>query len=184
MRSYTAEKLTKSTVLSLLTAAVRAPTAMHAEPWQFVIVQDAKLLKHLSDRVKATFAADTAQLHPDRFAQPDWNVFYDAGTLIVICAKAAGTFAVADCWLAAQNLMLTAHAMGLGSCVIGSAASVLNLADVKREIGIPADMTAVAPIIVGTPRSAAKPSARAEPKILAWMESPADAKTVRSGVHA
>lgn len=51
--------------------------------------------------------------------------------------------------MAAQNLMLAAHAMGLGSCVIGSAATALNVMEIKDQLGIPADTTAIAPIIVG-----------------------------------
>lgn len=86
-----------------------------------------------------------------QFANPEFCVFYDAGTLIVICAKPMGPFAVADCWLAAENLMLAACAMGLGTCCIGSAVPALNTVDAKAELGIPLDVTAVAPIIVGVP---------------------------------
>ena len=88
----------------------------------------------------------------DAFSQPGFNVFYDAGTLIVICARPLGPFVVADCWLAAENLMLEARGRGLGSCVIGSAVAALNEPATKRDLGIPADSTAVAPLIVGTPR--------------------------------
>ncbi len=173
VRAYAPEKIDKSTLQALLAAAVRAPTAMHTEPWQFVIIQDTSRLKRLSDRVKAALATDATHLHPDHsnrdiFSRPDFNVFYDAGTLVIICAKTAGHFALADCWLAAENLMLTAHAMELGTCVIGSAATALNMPDVKRELGIPAEMIAVAPIIVGKPRGEAMFSARNEPHILAW----------------
>src|SRR5674476_520853 len=139
VRAYAPEKIDKSTLQALLAAAVRAPTAMH-----------------------------TDHSNRDIFSQPDFNVFYDAGTLVIICAKTAGHFALADCWLAAENLMLTAHAMELGTCVIGSAATALNMPDVKRELGIPAEMIAVAPIIVGKPRGEAMFSERNEPHILAW----------------
>jgi nitroreductase len=173
VRAYAPEQVNQSTLRTLLAAAVRAPTAMHGEPWQFVIVQDRDTLKRLSDRAKETLAAEAAQLHPDRgssdvFTQPAFNVFYDVGTLVVICAKTAERFASADCWLAAQNLMLAAHAMGLGTCVIGLAASVLNLPDVKHELGIPPDTTAVAPIIVGVPRGETPASARKDPQVVAW----------------
>lgn len=172
VRAYTSEQIDQSTLRTLLAAAVRAPTAMHAEPWQFVIVQDRNMLRRLSERAKETLAAE-AHLHPDRgspdtFMQPDFNVFYDAGTLVVICTKNAGHFAQADCWLAAENLMLAAHAMGLGTCVIGLAASVLNLPDAKHELGIPPETTPVAPIIVGKPRGETLPGARKEPQVVAW----------------
>src|SRR5450756_1133616 len=65
VRAYSSEKIDKSTLQELMAAAVRAPTAMHAEPCQFVIVQDVSRLKRLSDRAKAVLATD-ARLHPDR----------------------------------------------------------------------------------------------------------------------
>ena len=97
-----------------------------------------------------------------------FNIFYDAGTLIVICTRTTGPFVVADCWLAAENLILAACSMGLGTCVIGSAVSGLNDPDVKAELGIPADVTAVAPIIVGVPRGETPASPRKEPQVLIW----------------
>jgi len=51
-----------------------APTAMHGEPWQFVIIQDADVLKRLSSRAKALFSADAAHLHRDSRSV---NVFCD-----------------------------------------------------------------------------------------------------------
>lgn len=173
VREYSPEIIDQPTLHSLLAAAVRAPTAMHGEPWQFVVIQDPAKLKRLSDLAKVTIAAESSRLHPDHkapglFSQPGFNVFYDASTLVVICAATAGRFEQADCWLAAENLMLAAHAMGLGTCVIGSAAAALNIPDMKIELGIPPDVTAIAPIIVGKPRGETAPSARKDPQVLAW----------------
>lgn len=175
VRTYTAEKLDRAAIVDLLQAAVRAPTAMHEEPWQFVVIQDQLILNRLSDHAKLIFSEEAKRLHTPRgdsaaahCAQPDFNVFYDAGTLIVICARVQGPFAVADCWLAAENLMLAAQEMGFGTCVIGSAVSTLNTPTVKDELGIPAETIAVAPIIVGKPRGDWPPTARKEPEILIW----------------
>ena len=176
VRSFTAHELHRSTIKTLLEAAVRAPTAVHEEPWTFVVMQDKAALKRLSDRAKPLFVEEARRAHLDRqghsftvYTETSFNMFYDAGTLIVICAKPMGPFAAADCWLAAENLMLAARAMGLGSCVIGSAVAALNLPEVKNELGIPAEMTAVAPIIVGVPHGEAPTSSRNAPEILAWI---------------
>lgn len=182
VRAYTGEPLDHDTVRALLDAAVQAPTAMHAEPWAFVVVQDADALKRYSDAAKGLWATEPGphrDLHAvgeaavrsqfgERMADPAFNIFYDAGTLIVICAKAAGPFVTADCWLAAANLMLAASAMGLGSCCIGSAVGALNTSDVKHELNLPNDVVAVAPVIVGVPAEPAAPVARKSPSILCW----------------
>ena len=175
VRSYSPQKLDKDTIRALLAAAVRAPTAVHEEPWAFVVVQDAALLKRVSDRAKPLFVDEMHRAHLDRggraldiFSQADFNIFHNAGTLIVICGKPMGPFVAADCWLAAENLMLAACAMGLGTCVIGSALAALNLPDLKVEIGIPAEYSAIAPIIVGVPAGEGAPSSRKAPQVLAW----------------
>ena len=172
VRTYTEERIPEATIHLLLNAAVRAPSAMNEQPWQFVIVQEKSLLKKVSDQVKAVLGAEAEFLPPHHgglmgFSEPGFNIFYDAGTLIVICKKTGGQFAEGDCWLAAENLMLYAHSLGLGSCVIGSAIATMNLPVVKKELGIPAGSIAVAPIILGFPLGAITQSARHSPHILA-----------------
>lgn len=173
VRAFCSKGISRETVRHLLAAAVRAPTAMHQEPWAFAVIQDRQLLKSISDRAKPLALAEMQRAQCDAevlnlFAHPNFNIFYNAGTLIVICGQIANPAAVADCWLAAENLMLAACAMSLGSCVIGSASETLNMPPVKAELGIPDDMQVVAPIIVGVPDVAGKPSLRKEPRILCW----------------
>ncbi len=178
VRAYSAEIVDRTTLDALLRAAVQAPTAMHMEPWRFVVVQDPDVLRRISNRAKDSLMGDAQRLHAplaasSPFFSPDFNVFYDAPTLVVIGAPLRGHFVQADCWLAAQNLMLAAHAMGLGTCVIGSAVAALNLPQTQQELGIPPDIYAVVPIIVGKPRGEPGPSPRQAPQILAWLEPPA-----------
>ena len=67
--------------------------------------------------------------------------------------------------MAAQNLMLAAYGMGLGSCCIGFARPWLNLGDTKSELGIPDPHVPIAPIVVGYPRRAASRVPRKQPQI-------------------
>jgi nitroreductase len=175
VRAYSSQKLDRAAILPLLDAAVRAPTAMHGEPWAFAILQDTEALTRVSDRAKALFAEEARRLHLDRsahaldiFSSPEFNIFYNASTLIVICARPMGPFVAADCWLAAENLMLAAHAMGLGTCVIGSALLALNTPEGKAELGIPSDFDAFASIIAGVPTGEPPLSSRNEPTVLSW----------------
>ena len=175
VRSYKSQKLDPATINTLLAAAVRAPTALHEEPWAFVVLQDMSLMKSLSDRTKGLFIDEMRHAHTDRgghtldiFQHPDFNIFYNAGTLIIICGKSVGPFVAADCWLAAENLMLAACSMGLGTCVIGSAVSGLNSPEIKAELGIPSDISVIVPIIVGVPESEAPITPRKAPWVIAW----------------
>lgn len=171
---YLTQKVDKVTIGALLEAAVRAPSVIHQEPWAFVIIQDRALLQSLSDYAKPIFLAETSPNSPsyvddvfDVSDSSDANIFYDATTLILICGRTAAPFVSADCWLAAENLMLAACAMNLGTCVIGSALPALNTPEVKIQLNIPGEFSVVAPIVVGYPDHEIKPAIPRSPVVLA-----------------
>lgn len=182
VRAYTQDRVERSTVLALLDAAVQAPTAMLEQPWLFVVIQDRQLLNHLSDHVKATWmrdAIETAERHTryasalhgeflQRVREPGFDVFHGASTLISVCARHLDGFVVADCWLAAENLMLAATALGLGTCCIGAATDALNSPEMKAAVNIPADVHVVASVVVGVPAETPRPVPRREPDVISW----------------
>jgi nitroreductase len=170
VRSYREGALDRRVVQTLLEAAVRAPTAVHEEPWAFVVVQDQQILHDLSERGKPLLPEDRWRIahSSDVLIRPDANLFYDAGTLIIICASPGSPFVAADCWLAAENLMLAACALGLGTCVIGSALPALGEPEIRAQLGISDEYVAVAPIIVGQPRGTTPATSRRKPHVLAW----------------
>lgn len=186
VRSYLSTPVDDEAIQQLLDAAVHAPTAMHAEPWSFVVVQDRDVLKRISERAKALMlervtphrellcapGATPDGDHLTMLTDPHFNIFYDAGTLVVICARPLNEFASADCWLAAENLMLAAWALGLGTCCIGFALPALHTPEVKHELGITEGIEPIAAVIVGVPRGDTPVVSRRPPQILRWLRSP------------
>jgi nitroreductase len=177
IRKYKNEPVSKEMIAKLLEAATLAPSASNSQPWSFVVIQDSELLKTCSDRAKS-FCLKRMQAQPDPhnyralLSNPDFNIFYDAGTLVIIYGNKQTT-AYGDCCLAAQNLMLAAHAAGLGTCWIGFSSALFDDPDFKAELGIPRDLTAVAPIIVGYPEFTPSEYTRNPPKIIEYLELPA-----------
>jgi nitroreductase len=176
VRAYTSRKVEDATVRLLLHAAVQAPSAMNRQPWLFSIVQDVGQLKRYSDLAKTMLLAqmpgDSKTGHyAERLQSPAFNIFYDASTLIVIGVGERGAYADADCWLAAANLMLAATDIGLATCPIGFAIPILNVPQVKTEIGLPPSGVAVAPILVGYPTVSSAPVPRADPKVISWSRA-------------
>jgi nitroreductase len=168
VRSYAEKKVEQDVLKTLLEAAVWAPTALHKEPWGFVIVQNKDILKNISDLAKPLFLEELRKIgtREDMLKHTDGNLFYDAGTLIIICGKTNGHLPIADCWMAAENMILAACAMNLGSCVVASALPAMNLPDMKSTLGIPAGFAAIAPVIIGYPKADTTPSSRKAPLIL------------------
>jgi len=174
VREYTDAPVGDTLLRELIEAAIQAPSAINQQPWCFVVVREPSRLAHISDQAKAHLlkASLGAPAHPfrDMLNDPKFHIFYHAPVLVVIAAAQPTDWAVEDCALAAQNLMLAAHATGLGTCWIGFAQHWLTTADGKEAVGLPLTYIPVAPIIIGHPRRKPAPVPRKAPNIR-WLES-------------
>ena len=80
------------------------------------------------------------------------RLFHGAPSAIVVGSKPGATLPREDSMLAAQNILLAAHSMGLGSCLIGMAVEAMkNDRKLQRAIGIPPEETVYAVIALGYP---------------------------------
>jgi nitroreductase len=153
-RAFSKQQVTKSLLERLIDSAIQAPSARNQQPWEFVIIQNIPLLDQISESSKAHVRGTEKgllALHPhDTLNDPDFHIFYHAPALIVISVE-QGDWAVENAALAAENLMLVAHANELGTCWIGLAQDWLGTADGRRACGVPEGFLPVAPIIVGHP---------------------------------
>ena len=175
VRDYLPKKVDTAIIHQLLDAAIQAPSALHEESRAFVVIQNKHLLDRLSESAKLIITKEPKNNKDLQFAHvletvqhKEFNVFYNAQTLIVVYSRFKGQHVNADCWLAAENIMLSALAYGLASCAIGFSIAALNLPEWKEELGVPKKMTAVAPIIIGWPAREVLPPPRQPPMILEW----------------
>jgi len=176
VRRYTGDPVDDATIAQLVDAAVWAPSAVNAQPWAFGIIRDRALLERYAERAGAMYLADpptgevAATPEPvlrqlrQVVSQPGYDVFHGAGTLMTIYATSRDD--VADCFLAAENLMLAAFALGLGTCPIGLARPLMNEPDVKDELGVPERFVAALPIIAGHAAEQLEPTSRKPPRVL------------------
>lgn len=173
VRDYADHAVDETVIRRLILAAVQAPSAVNEQPWTFTVLRDQELLGRTSSDAKSymlpLMSTDPHASHlGSRLTDPSFQIFYHAPVLVLISARSQRPWAVEDCALAAQNLMLAAYAEGLGSCWIGFAQAYLNSPEGKARLGIPNEWVPVAPIIVGHPRSVPTPVPRREPEIV-WL---------------
>jgi nitroreductase len=174
-REFTPDPVDEKTVRALIDAAIQAPSAVNAQPWSFCVVRDKALLAAISRDAKAYMVKSTplglVSHHFDQILNdPNFDIFYHAPLLIVICTVAEMPWAVEDCALAAENLMLAARAAGLGTCWIGFAQGFLGTSEGKAALKIPPAYKPVAPIIVGRAKADPAPVPRKEPEIR-WVDA-------------
>jgi nitroreductase len=172
VRSYTAEPVDEARLRDLIGLAVKAPSAMNRQPWAFCVIRDRAVLQRISEEAKRHLLEAPAQTFPHGMAEmlsnPDFQIFYHAPALVLITGLADDPWARIDCALAAENLMLAAADAGLGSCWIGFAQAWLETDAGKALVGLSADRTPIAPIIVGHPASIPPEVPRTEPAIT-WI---------------
>lgn len=175
VRGYKSDPVSRETLQKLMNAAVQAPTAMNQQPWAFGVIEGVDRLRDFSDRTKAYMLAHLDAFpalagYREMFENPESNLCYGAPACIVIYTKPGGVAAMNDCSMAAQNLMLAACDMGLGTCWIGFLGFLLNQPDVKGQLGVPDDYQMIAPIIVGYPAGPVPPVEKAPPQVIFWQK--------------
>lgn len=139
MRAFTDEPVDEADVEVLLRAAMAAPSASNERPWRFVVVRDRPSLHRLS---KATpFAGALAG------ASVGVVVAADLGA-----AKYPG-FWVIDCAAAIENMLLAAHARGLGAVWIGVHPIRPFEWNVRRVMGLPRRIAPHSLVAIGHPAS-------------------------------
>jgi len=148
IRSYTTQSVDRATISEIIDCARLAPTAMNDQPWEFVVITEKSSLARIPQLLgHAEFIATAA--------------------LCILVLARPSTCAVEDCCAATQNLLLAAHAHGLGACWV--AGSPLPYAPaVAALFGAPPTHTLVSIVAVGHPAESPSVEKRSLADVLHW----------------
>lgn len=139
IRSYRPDMLPREVIEKIAEAGTYAPTGMNRQTPIIVAVTN----KELRDRMSRLNAA---------VLNMDSDPFYGAPVVLVVLAERSAPNHVYDGSLVMANLMLAAHAMGIGSCWINRAREVFDTDEGKgilRDLGIEGDYEGVGNCILG-----------------------------------
>jgi len=172
VRSYRDKDVPLDLLKEIIQDACLAPSGGNRQPWRFIIVNDRDTIGRLSEESRTNLVADLdnnpaswAKRYETALRNPEFNVFYNAPSLVIICGdKHSHSFEV-DCALAASYLMFSAAARGLGTCWVDLGSRICD-PKLLEEIGLIDDLTIVAPIIIGYPKTIPAIPSRNEPIIL------------------
>ena len=114
-RAYRDEQLPEETLSAILKAGLESPSARNHQPWHFAVVQDRKLIQEVHDEAARVMGKGGSP----RFADPDFQIFYYAPTVVFIFGEKAFNWTQVDCGIAVENMALAAEGLGVGSVILG-----------------------------------------------------------------
>ncbi|MFA5027942.1 MAG: nitroreductase family protein [Candidatus Methylomirabilota bacterium] len=149
IRRYTKAPVAPELVTSLLRAGMQAPSACNQQPWQFVVITE------------RTTREAIAAFHP--YA----DMLRTAPVVLLVCGDLGREhfrgYWVQDCSAATQNILLAAHAAGLGAVWVGLYPREDLVAETRRVLGLPDQIVPLALIPLGVPAEQAAPTDRFDP---------------------
>ncbi|MDE7143060.1 MAG: nitroreductase family protein [Muribaculaceae bacterium] len=142
IRRFTGAPIGQDTLEVLVKAGMAAPTAVNAQPWGFVVVTERAVLDSLD------------AVHPHAHLKT-------AGAAVVVCGdmeKALDgdnrAYWIQDCSAATENILLAAHAYGLGAVWCGVYPNQERIPGVRESLGLPGSVIPLNIITIGHPADA------------------------------
>lgn len=148
VRSYTGEQVSDSLVSKILRAGMAAPTAANQQPWHFVVINEQNLKDSITDAFEYT------------------KMVKDCSFAVVVCGDMDnlfqgdvpdGGFWVEDCSAASENMLLAAHALGIGGVWCG----IYPLKDREQRLrailNLPSNLTPLNVMAFGYPAQPVAP---------------------------
>lgn len=159
VRSYLDKPVEDSKIDSLLHAAMAAPTAMNTQPWHFVVIKDRATLDKIAE------------------VTPNARMAAEAPLAIVVCgnmtnehADVVRMFWTQDLSAATENLLLQAHAMGLGAVWTGTYPDQQRCDAVSSLLSLPDNLIPLCTVVIGYPKGEQTPKDKWNPDNVTYFE--------------
>lgn len=138
VRSYTDEPVSEEDLQLILEAAMQAPSAMNEQPWELVVIRKPEILQRVSEISQGASYANKAPM------------------AILVCLnkgkeKVSG-IGIIDVNLCAENILLAAHALGLGAVYTGVYPMKDKMKNFQDLLDLPKNVLPIGLIVMGHPK--------------------------------
>ena len=159
IRQYTDQPVEKEKIEAMLRAGMAAPTAVNAQPWHFVVVSDKAKLDELAT------------------ANPRAGMLKSAPLAIVVCGDMTKAmegkgrqFWIQDCSAATENILLAAHAQGLGAVWTALYPMEERIQPVSEALKLPDTLIPLCTVVIGYPAEQPEPKDKWKPENISYNE--------------
>jgi nitroreductase len=146
IRKYTDRKISKENLDKILKAAMYSPSAMNLQAWQFIFIDDRQTLV---ETIKSI---------------PYAEMLRQSAAAIIVCGDSLveknESWLLQNCSAAIQNILLSAHGLGIGSCWIAIHGMDDVYKNIKAQFKLPENIVPVSLISLGYPDEIVKAEER------------------------
>ncbi|MBD5257813.1 MAG: nitroreductase family protein [Barnesiella sp.] len=157
VRAYSDKEVEPEKIDTLLRAAMAAPTARNLQPWRFVVINDRALLDTISANFGSMTMAKNASL-----------AIVTCGDLSAAMEGEGRDYWIQDVSAATENLLLAAHAMGLGAVWCGIYPVSSRVADFSALLSLPDNIIPMACVCIGYPAAESTPKDKWHPEYIRY----------------
>ena len=140
VREFTGEKISEAQIDTLLRAAMSAPSAINKQPWAFIVVTDKAIIAKLGEALPYSRCSNKPAV-----------AIIPCGDLTKAIPGEMANFWINDVSAATENLLLAAHAMGLGAVWTGLHPDMNRAKMVQEMLGLPEHIIPLCVVPVGVP---------------------------------
>lgn len=164
VRDYKPNDVPDDIIRELIRAGTYAPFSpdpTRQQPRRFVVIKNREMIDRLSERAKKlwldTYTSSDSEIGlpaniMKALKMPEFHIFYNAPVLILMFAKPyERTSHNYDCAAAAENMLIAARSLGIGSCWIGFGMPLGSDQDTLAELDVPEGYRLMVPLVFGYP---------------------------------
>lgn len=137
IRKYKEQKISSDDINTILKAAMYSPSAMNKQAWQFIVVNDKKILLEIFEII------------------PHAEMLKQTAAAIVVCADSSIEeniiYSLQNCSAATQNILLSAYGLGISSCWISVYGSEETVKKIKTLFKLPNNIIPISLVSLGYP---------------------------------
>jgi len=134
VRNYLYKQIREDELNLILDAGLHAPSAHNQQSWHFTVVQNRQIINDLNIAAKEAMLKLQDESLMKYAADKDFNIFYNAPSIIVISGEKSAILPTIDCAAATQNMIIAAESLNIGSCWIGLVSYLFRSKEVEKYI--------------------------------------------------
>jgi len=152
IRKFKAEQIPDPELEEILDCALYAPNSRNQQKWHFTVIQNKETFDKMESLMKENMIKSGVEFLAKRAQDPNYHAFFNAPTVILVTRDEKARFVEIDCAAAAQNILLAAESLSIGSHIMTFSEFLFASEkgnDLKKETGVPDDYKHICTIALG-----------------------------------